>query len=63
MTKREAKANKAAWNNAIREGRAVRFDNGQSARSYPTAAEAQAALALAKRDGRPANLIDPALAQ
>ncbi len=63
MTKAEVRENRAAWNRAIAESRAVRFDGGQSARSFATPAAAQEALAQALADGRDANLIDPALAQ
>jgi hypothetical protein len=63
MTKRQAKANRAAWNTAIREGRAVRFPELGSFKSYATPAEAAAAVSKAQVDGLRAEIIAPELAQ
>ncbi len=61
MTPRQARRKRTAdWNRAIAEGRVVKFDEGF--RSYPTAAEAQAALRRLLDVGLTANLVDPALA-
>lgn len=42
MTKKEAKARKAAWSLALSEGRVVRFNDGLEFRSFPTADAAEA---------------------
>lgn len=44
MTKKQAKARKAAWHQALVDGRVVRWSE-TSLQSYPTIAERDAALA------------------
>lgn len=62
MTKNEAKVHKQAWNQAIAEGRVVRFDSdGLTFRSFFTVAEARAATAKARRDGLQAEIVNPSI--
>lgn len=41
MTKKEAKARKVEWTNALKEGRVVRYNNGCSMRSFKNTYDAQ----------------------
>jgi hypothetical protein len=62
MTKKEAQVHKQAWNQAIAEGRVVRFDSdGLTFRSFFTVAEARAATAKARRDGLQAEIVNPSI--
>lgn len=58
MTKREAKANKAAYQRAIAEGRVVRYSKGEFFRVLPTAALAAMAVKVAESDGYIANVVN-----
>ena len=65
MTKRQGAALERerawrVWNRAIHEGRAVKFEAGFNA--YISPAAAQKAIAIARADGREAELVDPGLA-
>jgi len=48
MTKKEAIERKAAWSRALAEGRVVRFEGGMRLTSYPTVAQAMAAVPAAE---------------
>lgn len=63
MTKTQRKAEfKKEWNDAIREGRLVRFSTG-CFRTYATPGAALMAMNIAIKDGIDANIVPAELAQ
>ncbi len=57
MTKREAKQARAEWNLAIAEGRAIRYQDGLTFKSYPTVDAAIAEMNVAKAAGIKAEIV------
>jgi hypothetical protein len=57
VTKKEARARKAAWQQALSEGRVVRYNEGLTLVSYPTMAARDKALSEAKAAGVPAAIV------
>jgi hypothetical protein len=57
MTKKEAKARKAAWQLALAEGRVVNWNDGFSLTSYATVEQAQQALATIIANGLSAHIV------
>jgi len=57
MTKKEARAHKAHWLRAATQGRIVRFFESEYFRSFPTVAEAQAAVTDAHNAGLGAEIV------
>ncbi len=57
MTKKEAKTRKAAWQQALADGRVVRSNDGMTLTSYATAERAQAAVAENAAQGLVAEIV------
>ena len=55
-------ARKVEWNTAIAEGRVVRSQGGLSFASFPTQADARAAVARIQAAGMEADIVPPGLA-
>ena len=58
MTKKEAKARKAAYQLALSEGRVVRYNSGLSYRAFPTVEAAETFLANLLDDGHIAIILN-----
>lgn len=62
MTKKEAREHKVNWNRALAEGRVVRYNGGNSFRSFPTVEEANDFIKkLAADDGMVGTIVKPRL--
>jgi hypothetical protein len=57
MTKKEAKARKVAYTQALKEGRVVRYNEGCSFRSFPTVVAAEIYVAELAASGLVANIV------
>lgn len=62
-TKKQALRDKKAWNQAIADGRVVKYPALGSFTSYPTKEVTERALSEAKSQGIDAHVVDPKLAQ
>jgi hypothetical protein len=57
MTKTQAAANRTEYRMALLDGRVVRYNGGQSFTAFNTVADALQAIAVAKHNGFPAELV------
>jgi hypothetical protein len=57
VTKKEAREAKRRWSLALAEGRVVRYDDGLTLRAFLTREQAEAALVVAREDGRDASIV------
>lgn len=62
-SKKEARWNRAAWNQAIREGRVVSFPNEGRMVETLTPGQARAMVTRSTADGISCHIVDPALAE